>query len=148
MTQEDKKLLLKDLSARLPYGVFCSMGLDYPLPLQRLFINKLDGTLLDFYEDGKDYQVYLSEVKPYLRPMSSMTEEEKRELSSKYNWNIKRNDISIRYHSEGYWDDDTECPTNEYLNLFDWLNTHRFDYRGLIERGLAIEVTEENNPYK
>ena len=80
--------------------------------------------------------------------MSSMTEEEKRELSAKYNWSIMGNDISIRYHSEGYWDDDTECPTNEYLQLFDWLNAHHFDYRGLIEKGLAIMVDENNNPYK
>lgn len=127
MTQEEKELLLKDLSARLPYGVFCSIGLDYPLPPQRLFINKLDGTLLDFYEDGKDYQVYLSEVKPYLRPMSSMTEEEKKE------YNLTKT-LSI-----------VDYPT---LKSFDWLNAHRFDYRGLIEKGLAIAVTEENNPYK
>ena len=66
MTQEEKDLLLKDLCARLPYGVFCNIGLDYPLPLQSLFVDKLDGILLDFYEDGKDYQVYLGEVKPYL----------------------------------------------------------------------------------
>ena len=60
MKQEYKELLLKDLSARLPYGVFCNMGLDYPLPLQKLFVDKLDGILLDFHEDGKNYQVYLS----------------------------------------------------------------------------------------
>ena len=134
MTQKDKELLLKDLSTRLPYGVFCSMGLDYPLPLQRLFINKLDGTLLDFYEDGKDYQVYLSEVKPYLRPMSSMTEEEKNDYLNTF----KKSIIGTDEEDGRVWTVDS----------IDWLNTHRFDYRGLIERGLAIEVTEENNPYK
>ena len=126
MTQEEKQLLLKDLCGRLPYEVFCSMGLNYPLPLQRLFIDKLDGILLDFYEDGKDYQVYLSEVKPYLRPLSSMTEEEKREYQAFFNY------------------DGVEYP-EEYI---DWLNVHHFDFRNLIERGLAIAVTEDNNPYK
>lgn len=81
MTQDQKDLLLKDLCSRLPYGVFCNMGLDYPLPLQSLFVDKLDGILLDFYEDGKDYQVYLSEVKPYLFPLSSMTEKQRCEIS-------------------------------------------------------------------
>ena len=76
MTYEDKELLLQDLCARLPYGVLCNIGLKYPFQLQRIFVDRLDGILLDFYEDGDDYQVYLSEVKPYLRPMSSMTEEE------------------------------------------------------------------------
>lgn len=132
MTNE--KLLLVDLSARLPYEVILLA------PNGRTICVTDGNTAAElFVEEG---------WKPYLRPMSSMTEEEKRELSAKYNWSIRGNDISIRYHSEGYWDDDTECPTNEYLNLFDWLNAHHIDYRGLIERNLAIEVTKENNPYK
>lgn len=145
MTQEEKSLLLQDLCARLPYHV-------------RLKIWLKDGTteegFLDLEHNYGDvlrdtfYYNKILDIKPYLRLMSNMTEEEKRELSSKYNWNIKGNDISIRYHSEGYWDDDTECPTNEYLNLFDWLNKNQFDYRGLIPKGLAIEVTKENNPYE
>jgi hypothetical protein len=115
MTQEDKDLLLVDLCARLPYGVFCNMGLDYPLPLQRLLVDKLDGILLDFYEDGKDYQVYLGEVKPYLRPMSSMTEEE-------YN-----------FVYNGH---------NSFWVIEDYCNKHHLDYRGLIPKGLAIEAPE------
>ena len=61
-------------------------------------------------------------AKPYLRPMDSMTEEE--------------------YAEFGY---DTLRYT---IQDIDWLNAHHFDYRGLIEKGLAIEVTKENNPYK
>lgn len=137
MTQEDKELLLVDLCSRLPYGVVVELD-------EKFGFNKgtrvLVKELLDLY--------CVEGIKPYLRPMSDMTEEEKRELSAKYNWSIRGNDISIRYHSEGYWDDDTECPTNEYLKLFDWLNKHYFDYRRLIEKGLAIAVTEEKNPYK
>lgn len=147
LTEQDKKLLLMDLCARLPYGVMCNMGLKYPLQLQRILVDKLDGNLLDFYEDGNDYQVYLSEVKPYLRSMSSMTEEEYKELRTIINdwWNKELFTL-------------TEEPMIEYalssinytLNptLFDWLNKKHFDYRGLIKKGLAIKVTEENNPYK
>lgn len=70
-----KELLLKDLSARLPYGVKCNIGDDKPYTLNRIEIDDKNGHLLDFKEkkDGLDIQVYLSEVKPYLFPLSSMT---------------------------------------------------------------------------
>lgn len=123
MTQEDKELLLKDISARLPYGVFCDMGLNYPLQLQRLYVDRLDGILLDFYEDGKDYQVYLGEVKPYLFPLESMTEEQEKECQQ----------IKQSY----YYDDDS-------FVLFDWYNKNHIDYRGLIPMGLANNATGLN----
>lgn len=140
MTQKDKELLLKDLSARLPYGVVCNIGLDHPLPLQRLFVDKLDGILLDFYENGQDHQVYLSEVKSYLRPLSSMTEEEKKEL------------LQIRPYM--VFKDDTvksaSCNTfYQMADVLDWLNKKMFDYRTddegktMIEKGLALEAPKE-----
>lgn len=133
MKQEYKELLLKYISTVMPYGIFCDIGLEYPLPPQRMFIDKLDGVLFDFYEDGKNYQVYLSEIKPYLRSMSSMTEEEKKE------YELLANHCMVT--SIGF-------VHLESISLIDWLNSHHFDYRALIDRGLAIEVTEENNPYK
>ena len=70
-----------------------------------------------------------SEFLPYLRPMSSMTEEERKEHNS---------------HRLSKW-----STYSEYCaNVIDWLNAHHFDYRGLIEKGLAIAITEDNNPYK
>ena len=128
MTQQDKELLFKDLCARLPYGVMCNIGLDYPLQLQRIFVDRLDGILLDFYEDGNNYQVYLSEVKPYLRPMSSMTEEEMLEINALPTG--KDNDLPNC--SDFVW---TPSP-----DMIDWLNAHHFDYRGLIGKGLALEA--------
>jgi hypothetical protein len=127
MKQEDKELLLKDLSARLPYGVMCSMGLDYPLPLQRLFVDRLDGILLDFYEDGNDYQVYLNEVKPYLRSMSSMTEQEKEEYHK----------LCDSYYGVYF----------NTVNSIDWLNRKMFAYRtidgkDMFELGLALKAPE------
>ena len=129
MTQEDKELLLRDLSGRLPYRVFCNIGLDYPLPLQSLSVDKLDGILLDFYKDGKDYQVYLSEVKPYLFPFSSMTEEEQRTLDSMCNG------VEMVSRLSGL---------KMFDKAFNWLKENHFDYRGLIEKGLAIDATGKN----
>ena len=136
MTQEDKELLLKDLCARLPYGVFCNIGLDYPLSLQRLSVDKLDGILLDFYEDGKDYQVYLSEVKPYLFPLSNMTEEQKKE------YNTLLTDVPT-YQYE-YGELVTVIESYDNWRSIDYLNANHFDYRGLIEDGLAIDATGLN----
>lgn len=144
MNEERKELLLKDLCGRLPYGVFCNMGLDYPLPLQRLFVDRLDGILLDFYEDGKDYQVYLSEVKPYLRPMSNMTEEEcdmvEEILGDKCIFDFMCNgDIILK---QG------QFSQNKLAKLYDYYNSIHVDYHNLIPKGLAIEVNKSNNPYK
>ena len=126
MTNEDKELLLKDIIARLPYGVFCDMGLDYPLPLQSLFVDRLDGILLDFYEDGKDYQVYLGEVKPYLFPLSSMTEEQK----------VIYGDLCyhVLCNRKGLISSDVM----EYVN---WCYKNHIDINNLIPKGLANDAT-------
>lgn len=127
MTQEDKELLLRDLCSRLPYGVMCDIGLDHPVQLQQIFVDRLDGILLDFYEDGNDYQVYLSECKPYLIPLSSINEEQE----------IIYGDLCyaiIRSLAQN-----VQTGLNE---LTDWLNKNHFDYQGLIEKGLAIKAPE------
>ena len=147
MTQEDKELLLKDLCGRLPYGVKCYA-----------YQFKIDGNhcecngTLDYIHgnyfylkdrvsvnNGKTYEDRYLDIKPYLRPMTSMTEEERKELDrlGLCEDNAFHEDI---YGNGVFYDDATE--------VFDYLNSHYFDYRGLIEKGLAIEVTEENNPYK
>ena len=100
MTNEEKQLLLKDLCARLPYGVKCRMLKSDSQ------VCTLDSGLLDKVEI----------LEPYLRPMSSMSEEE--------------------YQEFGY--DVLRYTPRE----FDWLNAHHFDYRGLIEKGLALEAPE------
>ncbi len=131
MTQEDKKVLMVDLCARLPYSVKCHINGDEtntPRILSRIEVDELDGILLNFWTDREDFlsiQVYLSEVKPYLRPMLSMNEEELREYNYLY---AERED-------NNEWDD-----IKQYYSLIDWLNAHHFDYRGLIEKGLALEA--------
>ena len=129
MKPEEKDLLLKDLCARLPYGTKVKCPLDDELyTLLSINWNKeivVIGFMMDeMYVTSKQKLV---DIKPYLRPLSSMTEEEKLEFSL------------VPIYAFAHY--------NEIAKI-DWLNEHHFDYRGLIDKGLAIEVTEDNNPYK
>ena len=133
MTQKEKKLLLKDLCARLPYGVKCTTKSLWN-GIYTIVGYKDNRFFLDcpIYEEGDD-EWMIESIVPYLRPMSNMTEEERNELE---------NICVINYN-------EFEGGSTLFDDIgFDWLNEHHFDYRGLIEKGLAIEVTEENNPYK
>lgn len=123
MTQEDKKLLLIDLCGRSPYGVIINVnGNDERVDE----VNPFEGIITCGFQSFD-----VDECKPYLRPMSSMTEEEEIEYDTIF---------AKPWYNSFYID--------SLLNGFDWLNAHHFDYRGLIEKGLAIAITEENNPYK
>ncbi len=140
MTREEIQLLLKDLSARLMYGVMCQVddgaaGLNDGKLVEIDISKELVRFEVDYYWDA-----YIDDIKPYLRPMSSMTEEEHTDFFN-YHYNIGLEEIkkSGNYLKAAYLSDSAK---------FDWLNKHHFDYRYLIERGLAIAVTEENNPYK
>jgi len=163
MTQEEKKLLLKDLSARLPYGVFC-VGTTYELDDdgERYIPVKVKDTLTEIHNYkletasvrlGLIDSCKLETVKPYLRPMSSMTEEEKGELwflLTEGRTNIELNSngqLTTRENIELGFNYPFVCPEGSTLYV-DWLNKHHFDYRGLIPMDLAIAVTKENNPYK
>ena len=144
MTQEDKSLLLKDLSARLPYGVKMINTEPYSAEHNPIL------TLSYISEDngigcraGKGFMATsLGSIKPYLFPLSSMTEEQKKEISKRYNLHTHYGlYIEITNHSEGYWDDDNSCNLQDYLWLVDWFNKNHFDYRGLIEKSLALDAT-------
>ena len=128
MTQEDKELLLKDLCARLPYhpvlrwtcdGKEFDEELKHLSELQIFWITRANNV----------------EVKPYLRPMSSMTDEERKEYTS-------------YCFEQPFLQKDKTPNLGSVPMCIDWLDKNMFDYRGLIPMGLAIEVTEENNPYK
>ena len=136
MTQEDKELLLKDLCSRLPYGVRASTKIG-----SNIIVSFIGNDIIKD-EDGDSYDI--SFIKPYLRPLSSITEEQKKEISKGYNLHTYGLCIEITNHSEGYWDDDNSCNLQDYLWLVDWLNKNHFDYRGLIEKGLAIDATGLN----
>lgn len=119
MTQEDKELLLKDLCARLPYGVKVRLVYDEnTIEVREMGI----GSLHDIMFDNADGL-------PYLRPMSSMTMEELFEF-------IRISDSVLRI---GEWK--STCVLS--LEQIDWFNAHHFDYRGLIEKGLALEAPKD-----
>ena len=137
MTQEDKELLLKDLCARLPYGVKVECKWKTPAPNGTYgMICTLDSFLLDQIYNTDDIDVPFNEYKPYLFPMSSMTEEQKREYNS-------LRDFVPTYHYE-YGDivEDTELYDN--WGSIDYLIANHFDYRGLIPRGLVNNATGLN----
>ena len=135
MTQEEKQLLLQDLSTRLPYGVICRItNRDSNYKLVEIDYTYADSSLsfLSCILPYSGYQtsvvdVELNAVKLYLRPMSSMTEEEEKEY------------LGIDNRSYSCPLDYAHIPASERI---DWLNAHHFDYRGLIKKGLAIEAPE------
>lgn len=139
MTEADKKLLFEDLCGRLPYGVKAKvLGWDEENEEEvyvdlRVYSINTDGYV---YFESNDYDVdyvQFDDCQLYLRPMSSITEDEIKELGK---IDTKRMIFSSRHLTYGI---DAE--------VIAWLNAHHFDYRGLIAKGLAIKVTEDNNPY-
>jgi len=161
MTKEDRILLLKDLCFRLPWGVKIKIPNEdyddlygdlaavyrktdiYPeaVIIENLnhLLGKVDFGRFNLVSEGNPEEF----LKPYLRPLSDMTEEEKKEIGKEYVFAICGDSIRIAYHSEGYWDLDTDTWSNDYLDLIEWLNSHHFDYRGLIKKGLALVAPKD-----
>ena len=133
MIQEDKELLVKDICARLPYGIKASY---YETEEECETCDEIDCVTLDGYVGIGQYSLPIERIKPYLFPLSSMTKKQKTEC-------LKGTSLEISKYDEiyGYSEyTDLEC----YLKLIDWLNAHHFDFRGLIENGLAIDATGLN----
>ena len=130
MTQENKDLLLRDLCARLLYNVICQVEFK-----EDGKYNSKDMLLSGIFTDEayfttKGGSVYSNEYKPYLFPLSSMTEEQYDELY--IDSRVKNDSIDI-----------LDALAND-MDTIDWLNKNHVDYRGLIEKGLAIDATGLN----
>ena len=142
MTQEEKQLLLKDLCARLPYGVRVRME------AQTKPYFRVEFTLLPKHDGGIGrLQIWLETgdrylVQPYLRPMSSMTEEEIDEFKSLFPF--PNGDMFVDNSGITVYEINGETYLSYLMleNVIDWLNVHHFDYNGLIEKGLALEAPE------
>ena len=129
MTKENKELLFKDLCARLPYNVICQVEFRENGKYNSK-VMLLSGIFTDeAYFTTKGGSIYSNEYKPYLFPLSSMTEEQK-VIYGDLCYSIIQS-LAKNMQSE----------LNELIN---WLNAHHFDYRGLIEKGLAIDATGLN----
>jgi hypothetical protein len=135
-SEEEIELLFQDLCVRLPYGVKAKvLGWDEENEEEvyvdlRVYSINTDGYV---YFESNDYDVdyvQFDDCQLYLRPMSSMTKEEKNEYEHIATGIEVENGVRI-----------------PNVNQIDWLNAHHFDYRGLIEKDLAIKITEDNNPY-
>ena len=132
MTKEEKSLLIKELCARLPYRINILTEDN-----DKGHIIGVDDTengvfVIHIIEDGDSYTCdeSIENFKPYLRPMSSMTEEEREEfrmLGGVMSYSLQHNTWAISAFSP---------------EAYDWLNKKMFDYRGLIEKGLALEAEE------
>ena len=133
MTKEDKQLLLKDLSTRLPYGVKV-------LVKGKTMTDSICKQLVPNIIFGIQKDVLY--VKPYLRPMSSMTEGERKEYESFFSIGEYSCGGSLYGEEYEYIADDYDDVTQS-VSLIDWLNTNHFDYRGLIPMGLALESPED-----
>ncbi len=133
MKTEDKELLLRDLCARLPYRVKLQL---YNGELDNDVLNSID---VEEYIiiNGKDD---IEEVKPYLFPLSSMTGEQEEEYVKHYDIDLKNSAENLKDRLDG------KGVINGYpmYNHIDWLNKNHFDYRGLIEKSLAIDATGLN----
>ena len=140
MTYEEKQLLLRDLSARLSYGVmfqyqtgsYSSTGTSGYFPMVGIVQNAV---VLDIKNRGLfNLSLEDSQCKPYLRPMSSMTDYEKEAYRS------LQNKIVVQCDNFGKPIDYVYV---QNVTSIDWLLSHHFDFRELIEKGLALEALEE-----
>lgn len=148
MTIEDRNLLLKDLSGRLPYGVkclvnytFCNETTDY----EDVKSSAVD-TIITINKQTEDYFFErisewfdVDEFKPYLFPLSSMTEEQRLEIEILTNGKIGIDQDSL-WDLTGY----CELYISTTLELIQWLYKNHFDIYGLIPKGLAIDATGLN----
>lgn len=144
MKQEDRKLLLHDLSARLSYGV----RVDYNGHEHILDSIKADGTVhvINVIDNVCD----ILEVKPYLRPMNSMTEEESKQFLDYIGLDSDIDSVEgLDPEFDSFGDGYIHVIELGNINLdmpykaVDWLNSHHFDYRGLIPEGLALPAPED-----
>ena len=136
MTKEDKNLLVQDLCSRLPYGVkvlykHSVFDIDY-------ISSMYEEVHLDIVDN---YTIGISEVKPYLFPMSSMTEEQYYEMMSCSSEDCLDHMEMLKSLRE--CTEFTHWPLYEY-RVIDWFHKNHFDYRGLIPMGLAIDATGLN----
>jgi hypothetical protein len=139
LKSEEKELLIKDLLPRIPTGLFVDVPSEEgPKKLEKVVRWKI------VYGRARSLEDCLDGLIPYLRPISSMTEEEFEKLKEYSGLKYEQLDLAS-YQNGIYKCLDfylSEIPSYVVILVFDWLNAHHFDYRGLIEKGCALEAKE------
>ena len=132
MTQEDKKIVIKDICGRLPYGV-------------KVKFNNINILKLGSHTRVGEYVTDVIEpCKPYLFPLSSMTEEQKYDFYCRFIENdCDFNDFKEFYLDNGMWHK-MLTSLDDIEEIIEWFNKNHFDFRCLIPKGLAIDATNLN----
>ena len=145
MTQKEKDLLFKDICARLPYGV--KISVESWDGKEQGFVDKVD-VLYSVNKDeyikstNEDYDFSIEDVKPYLFPLSSMTEEQYEEMEKLVSEDYLEN-IQVMKEMREKVEFITHWPLYS-PKVIDWFNKNHFDYRGLIPMGFAINAIGKN----
>ena len=142
--EKDQELLLLDLTSRAPYGVMVD---EFPyVGASKLYY--VDSFRFRYRTDANEGERHLfernavgdtiSRIKPYLRPLSSMTENEKKQFLKYFEFESVSDVVAIFQAKEPV--DKIFIDFRYIADIIDWLNKHHFDYRGLIEKGIALEA--------
>lgn len=145
MTQEEKELVLKGLCARLQYKLHCRVfKLNGDIKENDDILYGVIGDNIVTLKSDEDECLMYYQIKPYLRPMSSMTLEEECEFCRLFECDsVNAMYGYINWVVGGSCDyDDFDIEFSKLAKIIDWLNKHHFDYRGLIEMGLALVAPE------
>lgn len=136
MNRAEKYLVIDDISGRIPHGVVFKTdwgnktlkGIQYDNANTLLYFGVCNFT-------NKVIETYVSEVKPYLLPMTSMTEEKRKYISDR--WGVNEDfDFEIDPNWGDYF-----IEVEDAAGFIDWLNRNHYDYRGLIHKKLALDAT-------
>ena len=141
MTEEEKQLLLIDLCGRLSYNV--AVHCTDPDDPQVSFISYMTGDMYHNFANGTS----MFDYRPLLRPMSSMTDEERKDFltTAGYTEEETVNGRHYEYYLSDYVGTADKLKPN--YEAIDWLNKHHFDYRGLLDKGLATLLSKETTRY-
>ena len=143
MKQEDKELLLRDLCARLPYGIKCIVTKSRTEEGQKGDIGKIVCVCLEGVDCIGD-EPFFSEFgnfKPYLFPLSSMTEEQKKFFKNRPIFLDSENEWVVK---EDFFGNSRFTMLDDWMEVINWCYENHFDIYGLIEKGLAIDCTNLN----
>ena len=140
MKQEERNLLLADLSGRVPYGVEVQVTVNETIYDARIEAVFSDGTV--YVENGHSVDaVDISEVKPYLQPLSKLTEKQNEEILQ-----LTRGTTSVSSDYRFYdWRNCSKIWVDDVMTIIDYLNRNGIDYRNLFSKNLAIERLTQNS---